>query len=88
MKRSDYISPTFFLLISSFLIFSSLANPLSNLIDKLDVDQDGTISLKEAVAEPALLAVFGKIDTDGNGKLSSKELETTKVTIIDKPVST
>lgn len=41
---------------------------------QLDTDEDGKISIKEAVADPVLLASFGKIDTDGDGKISKEEL--------------
>lgn len=51
------------------------------LIAKLDLDKDGQITIKEAVANPAVLASFGKIDTDGNGKISTIELAKTKDTI-------
>ena len=51
------------------------------LIAKLDLDTDGQITIKEAVANPAVLASFGKIDTDGNGKISTIELAKTKDTI-------
>ncbi|MCC2616118.1 EF-hand domain-containing protein [Aestuariibacter halophilus] len=40
----------------------------------LDQDKDGFISIKEAVADPNLLAVFGKIDKNGDGKLSIDEV--------------
>ena len=51
------------------------------LIAKLDLDKDGQITIKEAVANPAVLASFGKIDTDGNGKINTIELAKTKDTI-------
>jgi hypothetical protein len=34
-------------------------------IKQVDLDHDGKIAIKEAVADPELLASFGKIDTDG-----------------------
>lgn len=40
----------------------------------LDTDQDGFISIKEAVANPDLLASFGKLDLNGDGKLSQVEI--------------
>ncbi len=45
------------------------------LIEQMDLDSDGQISIREAVADPNILAVFGKIDTDGDGKISQQELD-------------
>ncbi|MDU0354793.1 hypothetical protein RS130_13465 [Paraglaciecola aquimarina] len=61
-------------ILTAFTSFSSLAGDDEALIDKFDLDQDGQISIKEAVAEPQLLAAFGKIDTDGNGVITKQEL--------------
>jgi Ca2+-binding EF-hand superfamily protein len=79
MRKSDYIAP-FVIVAAIFQLFISLsARADSELIDKLDLDKDGQITIKEAVADPAILASFGKIDTDGNGKISSIELARIKV---------
>ncbi len=40
----------------------------------LDEDGDGFISIKEAVADPDVLAAFGKLDQNGDGKLSHSEI--------------
>lgn len=43
-------------------------------LQRLDTDKDGNITIKEAVADPELLAVFGRIDSNGDGKISRMEL--------------
>ncbi len=48
------------------------------LVAKLDQDLDGKISIKEAVSAPALLAVFGKLDLNGDGLLEVQELPKNK----------
>lgn len=45
-----------------------------DLMALLDTDQDGFISLKEAVGDAELLKNFGLIDTDEDGKISMDEL--------------
>ena len=88
MKKSDYIAP--FVIIAAILqLFASLsARADSELIAKLDLDKDGQITIKEAVADPVILASFGKIDTDGNGKISSIELAKTKIVpTLEKKIS-
>ena len=47
-------------------------------IEHLDLDKDGKIAIREAVADPKLLASFGRIDTDGDGLISRLELEQAK----------
>lgn len=44
------------------------------MIAQLDVDQDGLISLKEAVSDTELLRKFGRLDDNKDGKLSEHEL--------------
>jgi len=50
----------------------------ASLMTKLDVNQDGYISLKEAVDHTPLLKNFGLIDTDADGKISKEELDAGK----------
>lgn len=63
----------FILIFSSFVVSAN-----ETLLKKLDVNNDGKISIKEAVAEPKLLAVFGQIDKDGDGNISKIELQQLK----------
>jgi Ca2+-binding EF-hand superfamily protein len=78
MKKTAYIVATVQLFISA----SACAD--SKILEKLDLDKDGQITITEAVAIPAVLASFGKIDTDGNGKISSIELAKSKVTLTNE----
>ncbi|WP_124916891.1 EF-hand domain-containing protein [Alteromonas flava] len=50
------------------------------LMALLDADQDGFISLKEAVGDANLLKNFGIIDTDEDGKISKDELSAADLT--------
>lgn len=83
MKKIDYIIAGSFVALSSFFVFSAWATIESHFIKKLDLDLDGHISVKEAIAAPKLLERFGTLDLDGNGKLSPRELSQTKLNIID-----
>jgi hypothetical protein len=79
MKKVNYITPFVFVVASVQFFMSISVRAEVELIEQLDLDKDGQITIKEAVSNPAILAVFGKIDTDGNGKISSIELKETKV---------
>jgi len=81
MKKVDYIAPNVFIVASLQLFISASAMADSQLIEKLDLDKDGQITIKEAVADPAVLTSFGKIDTDGNGKISLADLAKIKVAL-------
>ena len=87
MKKTDYIAPLVFIVATVQLFISASARADSKLIEKLDLDKDGQITIKEAVASPVILASFGKIDTDGNGKISSIELAKSKVTLAEEKQS-
>ncbi len=56
------------------IVSMSHATAQSDLMALLDADQDGFISLKEAVADAQLLKNFGLIDTDADGMISKAEL--------------
>lgn len=56
------------------------ASPASSLMQELDTDKDGLISLKEAVRHTGLLRNFGLIDDNEDGKLSEAELTKSKLT--------
>ena len=75
MKKSIMLG--IILILTGFIqtLFSLNAHAQTTTLDELDTDKDGYISIKEAVAIPSLLASFGKIDVDGNGLISKKELE-------------
>ncbi|WP_293745765.1 hypothetical protein [uncultured Paraglaciecola sp.] len=79
MKKVNYITPFVFVVASVQFFMSISVRAEVELIEQLDLDKDGQITIKEAVSNPAILAAFGKIDTDGNGKISSIELKETKV---------
>ncbi|TRY31022.1 EF-hand domain-containing protein [Aliiglaciecola sp. M165] len=79
MKKSLLIGLSVFTLALIQATLSAPAYAQSDLISEMDQDEDGMISIREAVANPSLLASFGKIDTDGDGKISLKELEETQL---------
>ncbi|MFT6284519.1 MAG: hypothetical protein ACJAXM_000991 [Arenicella sp.] len=86
MKKTDYIVPFVFIVASIQLLISVPVRADNELIEKLDLDKDGQITIKEAVADPAVLASFGKIDTDGNGKISLIELAKIKVALTEEKI--
>ena len=75
MKKPDYFSPYFFVAAALQLTLSASAKAQDDIIQKLDQDQDGKITIKEAVADPVILASFGKIDVNGDGKITKQELD-------------
>lgn len=83
MRKDNYFISfvALFTTVQMFITVSALAD--GELIKKLDLDKDGQITIKEAVANPAVLASFGKIDKDGDGKISSVELANTKVNLVE-----
>ena len=88
MKKVNYITPFVFVVASMQLFISISVKAETDIIETLDLDKDGQITIKEAVANPAILAAFGKIDTDGNGKISAVELDKAKLDLIkDKNIN-
>jgi Ca2+-binding EF-hand superfamily protein len=79
MKKANYITAFVFIVASVQLLITASARADSKILEKLDLDKDGQITIKEAVSAPAILASFGKIDKDGNGKISLIELNNSKV---------
>ncbi|WP_333970635.1 calcium-binding protein [Alteromonas mediterranea] len=56
------------------------ANPARTLLQQLDTNKDGLISLKESVRHTGLLRNFGLIDDNEDGKLSEAELMKSELT--------
>ncbi|BCO18395.1 calcium-binding protein [Alteromonas sp. McT4-15] len=56
------------------------ASAATNLMQKLDTNKDGLISLKEAVRHTELLRNFGLIDDNEDGKLSESEMAKSELT--------
>jgi Ca2+-binding EF-hand superfamily protein len=52
----------------------SSAQAFEDMMQRLDRNADGQISIKEAVADSRVLESFSRIDTDGNGIISAPEL--------------
>ena len=80
MKRIEKI----FLILLSVAALQAVsvanANAQTDLMTQLDADQDGLISLKEAVSNTALLRNFGLIDQNEDGLLSMEELLESELT--------
>ena len=75
MKKLVYIRAFLLTVTLLQLMVSISARAEEDTMQRLDQDLDGLISIKEAVADPRILASFGKIDRDGDGKLSKHELK-------------
>jgi Ca2+-binding EF-hand superfamily protein len=57
------------------LTFASMALIAEeDLIAKLDLDNDGRISIAEAAEDASLAAMFSELDTNKDGYLSASEL--------------
>lgn len=71
--------------ISCLLTFSSSfamaipPQPQDDILQRLDKNADGEISIKEAVADPIILESFSRIDINGDGLISRHELTTVHV---------
>lgn len=80
MKRIEKI----FLILLSVAALQAIsvanANAQTELMMQLDADQDGLISLKEAVSNTELLRNFGLIDQNEDGLLSVEELLASELT--------
>ncbi|MEC8785010.1 MAG: hypothetical protein VXX33_00560, partial [Pseudomonadota bacterium] len=66
--------------VQAISVADAYASPARSLMQELDTDKDGLISLKEAVRHTGLLRNFGLIDDNEDGKLSEAELAKSKLT--------
>ncbi|MEP4888754.1 MAG: hypothetical protein ABJV04_01900 [Aliiglaciecola sp.] len=62
------------ILISAFVLASSAVYAQVDKISILDANADGRISVEEAASDPALSAVFAKLDINKDGYLTPSEL--------------
>ena len=62
------------------MVAEANATAAQRLMQQLDVNKDGVISLKEAVRHTELLRNFGLIDDNEDGKLTETELAKSKLT--------
>ncbi|GAC25182.1 MAG: hypothetical protein CL579_03620 [Alteromonadaceae bacterium] len=63
------------IVITSLLFASSSVLAQDDIMDALDADNDGRISLEEASSDAALSSVFTELDVNKDGYLSASELE-------------
>ncbi|CAM4291992.1 MULTISPECIES: EF-hand domain-containing protein [Alteromonas] len=82
MKRREKV---FLLLLTiaalqGIMVAEANATAAQRLMQQLDVNKDGVISLKEAVRHTELLRNFGLIDDNEDGKLTETELAKSKLT--------
>ena len=61
--------------IGSLILASTVALAGEDVIAKLDTDNDGRISVEEAVSDASLSAVFTELDVNKDGYLTPSELE-------------
>ena len=82
MKRLEKVFLAAFIVaaMQAVLMADVQASPASSLMEQLDSDKDGLISLKEAVRHTGLLRNFGLIDDNEDGKLSEAELTKSQLT--------
>ena len=63
------------IVITSLLFASNSVLAQEDIMDALDADNDGRISLEEASSDAALSSVFTELDVNKDGYLSASELE-------------
>ena len=61
--------------VTSLIFASASVIAQDDLLEALDTDNDGRISLEEASADAALSSVFTDLDVNKDGYLSASELE-------------
>ncbi|WP_166423177.1 hypothetical protein [Paraglaciecola sp. 20A4] len=79
MKRAF---PLVIALSLSLLTDVALATPYQSqddILQRLDKNADGQISIKEAVADPFILESFSHIDVNGDGIISRHELSSVQI---------
>lgn len=65
----------FLLVLTAIASFQVVAAPAAQeFMEQMDSDEDGYITLREAVKNTDLLREFGQIDIDEDGKISEAEL--------------
>lgn len=82
MKRIEKVFLLLLTIIAIQAVAVADAHANETLLSELDEDQDGFISLKEAVADTRLLRLFSAIDENGDGQLSVDELEDSKEVVL------
>jgi Ca2+-binding EF-hand superfamily protein len=70
MKKLIPLIPLVALMFTSMTLIAA-----EDLITKLDSDNDGRISIGEALVDASLAAMFAELDTNKDGYLSRSELE-------------
>ena len=70
---------SFSLLLSSSFALAIPHQSGDDILQRLDKNADGEISIKEAVADPIILESFSRIDINGDGLISRHELTSVHV---------
>ncbi|OFC69440.1 EF-hand domain-containing protein [Alteromonas confluentis] len=82
MKRIEKLFLLLLTIVTIQAVAVADAHAVETMLSDFDDDQDGAISLKEAVADTRLLRLFSRIDKNGDGLLSMDELESSKEVIL------
>ncbi|MFT5675930.1 MAG: Ca2+-binding EF-hand superfamily protein [Paraglaciecola sp.] len=61
--------------ITSLILASTVVLAGEDVMEKLDTDSDGRISVEEAASDASLSAVFAELDANKDGYLTPSELE-------------
>jgi Ca2+-binding EF-hand superfamily protein len=79
MKRTFSKFISCLLTLSSSFVLASPSQLQDDVLQRLDKNADGEISIKEAVADPIILESFSRIDINGDGLISRHELTTVHI---------
>ncbi len=82
MTRIEKVFLRLFIIFAMQAVATAEVRADEALLSELDDDQDGYISLKEAVADTRLLRLFSDIDKNGDGQLSMDELESSREVVL------